>query len=117
MSSRFRWSDRLHCRREFDAVFREGRRVSESGLTVWVWRRPPGSVPEGPRLGMAIPKAFGNAVRRNRLKRLIRETFRLNKETVGGPVDMVFSSRKMELPLRLSALEPLIKSLWKKAGL
>ena len=29
-----------------------------------------------PRLGVSVGKAFGNAVRRNRFKRLVRETFR-----------------------------------------
>jgi ribonuclease P protein component len=38
-----------------------------------------------PRLGMVVSiKAAGSAVRRNRIKRLIRESFRLRQATLGG---------------------------------
>ena len=77
MDNRFRWADRLHLHREFNTVFKKGQRYSASGLSLWVYRDAE-SLTRGPRLGMAIPSAYGNAVARNRLKRLIREVFRLN---------------------------------------
>ena len=42
-----------------------------------------------PRLGISIGKSAGNAVIRNRLKRLIRETFRLNQHTISAGFDYV----------------------------
>lgn len=48
---------------------------------VVIWARNQGSEP---RLGITASKRTGNAVTRNRLKRLIREFFRQNKLTVAG---------------------------------
>ena len=42
-----------------------------------------------PRLGISIGKSCGNAVVRNRLKRLLRETFRQNKQLIAPCFDFV----------------------------
>ena len=68
-------------------------------------------------MGLAIPRAFGNAVARNRLKRLLREIFRLHKHALPRGVDMVFGARRMTITLNYKTLEPLVLDLWKKAGL
>jgi ribonuclease P protein component len=120
----FRRLERLHRKSDFRRVFQEGRRYSASGLTVWVYRPSMGhSTPAGPervqhpRLGLAIPKSYGNAVARNRMKRLLREAFRLNKHRLPADVDMVFSARASERPPRLQTVEPLVLALWTKANL
>ena len=65
---------RLSRSRDFDAVYRHGRSVSTRFLVLyWFAREDDG---EGPRLGLAVPKAVGPAVVRNRMKRRLRETFR-----------------------------------------
>jgi ribonuclease P protein component len=60
------------------------------------------------RLGITVSKRIGNAVRRNRIKRLIREFFRLNRKSFlkgydvnfiasRGAHDLVFKNLKEEL--------------------
>jgi ribonuclease P protein component len=65
---------RLSRSRDFDAVYRHGRSVSTRFLTLyWFPREDEGGEP---RLGLAIPKANGTAVVRNRVKRQLREAWR-----------------------------------------
>lgn len=115
MDQRFRWADRLHQRQEFRRAIRQGQRFSASGLILWVYREPVDA--RGPRLGLAIPRTYGNAVSRNRLKRLLRETFRLHKHELPTGADLVFSARPSTASWRYQTLEPLVLQLWTKAGL
>ncbi len=41
------------------------------------------------RLGITVTKKIGGAVRRNRIKRMIREVFRSNRHELVTPVDLV----------------------------
>jgi ribonuclease P protein component len=64
---------RLSRSRDFDAVYRNGRSVSTRFLVLYWFPR---EEPDGePRLGLAVPKAVGGAVVRNRVKRQLRETW------------------------------------------
>jgi ribonuclease P protein component len=67
--------NRLSRSRDFDAVYRHGRSVSTRFLTLY-WFQREESVGD-PRLGFAVPKAVGNAVVRNRIKRQLREIVRV----------------------------------------
>ena len=66
---------RLSRSRDFDAVYRLGRSVSSRYLVLYWFPRD--DDPQGaPRLGLAVPKAVGPAVDRNRVKRQLREIWR-----------------------------------------
>lgn len=48
------------------------------------------------RLGLTVPRRVGNAVRRNRIKRLLREAFRLSQHELPGALDVVVVVRPHE---------------------
>jgi ribonuclease P protein component len=82
---------RLSRSRDFDTVYRHGRSVSTRFLTLyWFPRDEEG---EEPRLGVAVPKAGGTAVVRNRLKRQLREAWRARIEAVRPGHDYVIVAR------------------------
>lgn len=83
---------RLSRSKDFDAVYRQGRSVSTRYLTLhWFPREDD---PDGaPRLGLAVPKAVGNAVARNRIKRQLRETWDELAEAIPSGRDYVLAAR------------------------
>jgi ribonuclease P protein component len=63
---------RVRARTEFDQVFQNGRRTASPLMTLH-WQR---TAPQ-PRLGLAVSrKVDKRAIARNRIKRVLRETFR-----------------------------------------
>lgn len=75
---------------EFDRVFKRNTRSRDQFFIVLA---RPNQLPYA-RLGLAVSrKAAGDAVPRNRLKRLIRETFRVLPETYPG-VDVVVMAKQ-----------------------
>src|SRR3989442_12628973 len=74
---------RLSRSRDFDAVYRQGRSTSTRFLVLYWFERD--EDPGEPRLGLAVPRAAGNAVARNRIKRQLREVWsdRLEQFPVG----------------------------------
>ena len=84
--------NRLSRSRDFDAVYRHGRSVSTRFLTLY-WFQRDESVGD-PRLGFAVPKAVGNAVVRNRIKRQLREIVRGRITEVPSTHDYVLVVRQ-----------------------
>lgn len=87
----FKKSEKLCKKNDFDRVFNEGRVCRDGVLTL---RLIPNQL-EYSRLGAVVgSKRVKSAVKRNRLKRLIREAFRLSKSQLPKGMDIVLSLRK-----------------------
>jgi ribonuclease P protein component len=82
---------RLSRSRDFDAVYRQGRSTSTRFLVLYWFDR--GDEPGDSRLGLAVPKAAGNAVARNRIKRQLRDVWRARLERVPAGRDYVLIAK------------------------
>ena len=82
---------RLSRSRDFDAVYRHGRSVSTRFLVLYWFPREDGD--GEPRLGLAVPKATGGAVVRNRIKRQLREVWRERLGSIPAGRDYVLIAR------------------------
>jgi len=91
---RFGRSSRLRRRRDFDRVF--GLRCSVADERIVVYAAPNGL--NATRLGMSVSRKIGNAVKRNRIKRLIREAFRRARPELPGAIDIVVVARPNDEP-------------------
>jgi ribonuclease P protein component len=80
---------RLVRRAEYDAVYRDGRR--RAGREFAVFFRPNGL--DLSRFGWSIKKALGGAVRRNRIRRRLREIVRLHRQEIASGWDIVIHPR------------------------
>ena len=100
-TARFRKTQRVRRRGEFQTVFDQGVRIHGRYLTV-VMAPASGALS---RLGIIASKKLGIAVSRNRAKRLIREVFRHHAPGAGRPVDVPVMPRRELLETPYEAVE------------
>jgi len=91
---------RLRKHAEFVGVQRSGRRVGTPHFTLLVAPQPPGARGVA-RLGVVVSRKIGDAVQRNRVKRLCRECFRVWPDLLPDGVDLVVIARPGAHALKL----------------
>jgi len=91
-------SARLTKRSEFLTLSQKGKRIHTSHFIVLSMVNDTGE----DRLGITVTTRVGNAVVRNRIKRLVREFFRRRKKTTSQPQNMVIIAKRGAEKLSLS---------------
>lgn len=87
--------ERIRKHQDYQRIYAEGMRRHSQRFTIILCPNLSGLR----RIGMTVSKKVGNAVQRNRVKRLLREFFRLNKSRLPVSQDIVIIAKKGILPL------------------
>jgi len=105
----FSHAERLTRKAEFDRVFKDGRAYRTGEISIL-------ALPNGTarlRLGLVVGRRMGAAPRRSRMKRLIREAFRLNKHLLTAGHDIVVMPREGWKDLRRSVVEDHLRKFFR----
>jgi ribonuclease P protein component len=100
----FPQSHRMKTPAEFDRCYKRKRSASNDVLIVYACENGL----THPRLGCSVSKKVGNAVVRNRFKRLFREAFRLTQHDLPRGVDLVLIPRPGNEPILAVVKESIV---------
>ena len=81
--------DSLKKNRDFQKVYASGKSKANKYLVMYILENDL----DKNRLGISVSKKVGNSVVRHRLTRLIRESYRLNKDMFNSSLDIVVIAR------------------------
>lgn len=89
-SWRFSKEEHLRKRSQFLKVYAEGRKLVCARFVLYALANEH----KYSRLGLTVSRKIGGSVVRNHIRRLLREIFRKNKESIPEPCDLVFNVRR-----------------------
>jgi ribonuclease P protein component len=95
---------------EFVRIYKKGRFFAGKYIVIYVMKNRQ----DINRLGITVNKKVGNSVRRNRIKRLIRESYRFYEEFIPDCNDIVFVARSVETEYGFADIRKEMKFLLKK---
>jgi ribonuclease P protein component len=100
---------------DFRVVYDNGIRLSHPLFAAFCLARASASEGMGARLGLTVPRALGGAVVRNRIKRRLREAFRLHHAEFGA-WDIVLNPRRAAMAAPIPQNERAIRKVIEKCG-
>ena len=105
--------DSLKKNRDFQNVYKNGKSKANKYLVMYVLENQLDSN----RLGISVSKKVGNSVIRHHLTRLIRESYRLNKEMFNSGLDIVVIARESANDRKYKEIESALLHLGKITGI
>jgi ribonuclease P protein component len=110
---RFRPHQRIRRARDFQRIYRDGARARGATLSVVALSN---ALPHA-RLGLSVGKRCSkSAVRRNRVRRILREAFRLSQADLPAGVDLIVIATASELDPGLAETRVELVHLARKAA-
>lgn len=104
---------------EFQVIYRRGKSFANNLLVLYVYKNRKNQLDGVPfnRIGISVSKKVGKSVVRSRVKRLINEAYRLNKDSYLKGYDFVIIARVSSHDKSYSETEKALIHVFKKAGL
>lgn len=97
---------------EIEAIIKERRTTSSENFVLYTKENHDNKFS---RFALSIPKKFGNAVSRNKMKRRIRYIY--DQETIKQGYDIFLVIKQKANSLNFESIEKEVKSLFSKSGL
>ncbi|OBZ10335.1 ribonuclease P protein component [Bacillus sp. FJAT-26390] len=105
---------RLRNREDFSRIYRGGKSFANGQFVVY-WSKQPTAEPF--RLGVSASKKIGNAVVRNRMRRMIKEIVRHQANRIVPKTDFILIVRKPATEMKMKEMEKSVLHVLKKAGM
>jgi len=103
--------ERIRKKRDFEKVFSYGRRIRDKYFLIICHKSGLGKQ----RVAIVVGKRYGNAYLRNKIKRKMREIYRMNKEKFPLSTDCIIIPHKSVLSLSFQEIKEDLLHLLKKA--
>ena len=81
---------KIKTNREFQKIYRKGRYAASKALVIYLLP----NLLQANRIGITASKKYGNSVKRNRIRRLIRESYLMQQDKIKQGYDFIFVARK-----------------------
>lgn len=99
---------------DFRKVYKHGKSIANRYLVMYILKNKSDSS----RVGISISKKVGKAITRNRIRRLVKEVYRLDIDSkVKNGYDIVFIARMPSKDATFKDIEKSINTLAKKADI
>lgn len=105
-------TETLNRNADFRRLYHRGKSYTNPALVVYFQRNRAGIC----RIGITVSKKIGNAVQRNRCKRIIRAAYTQIEPDILGNYDFVFVARSKTKYLKSTEIKAAMLSLLQKAG-
>ncbi|SDJ47734.1 ribonuclease P protein component [Lachnospiraceae bacterium G41] len=106
------FTDSLKNNRDFVNVYTSGKSYANKFLVIYTLKNNS----DRNRLGISVSKKVGNSVVRHRLKRLIKESYRLHEKMFNSGLDIVVIARKESDACDYAGIESALLHLMKLNG-
>lgn len=105
--------ERVKKNSHFRYIYNRGKSISNASLVMYTSRN---NKPIN-RIGISVSKKIGKSVVRNRVKRLIKESYRNNRDRFKKGYDIIFIARIGASKLKYRDIEKSIFNLAKRGGI
>lgn len=103
---------RIKKNEDFQTVFKQGKSIANRQFVIYMLQKPE---EREFRIGLSVSKKIGNAVTRNRVKRLIRQVFLEEKHRIASGNEFIIIARKPAADMNYHEVKSSLNHLFRKA--